>query len=156
VKAKDIMGLLKDGKKPLVKVTGALWDDAWSEAGMLARIVAFKEDTHDEEMVEFTFNYNEHKAHNLALQGHTYYLNSVNEPRKLGTAIEAGLMKEEDLHEEVHFMLEGNGSDVPVELADSPILAEYAKSGSKLSYVGWLEDFIETNVPNCMKPWAPL
>lgn len=155
MKAKDIVALLKEGKQPLVKLTGSLWDDSWGEAGMLARIVSFKENHLDsvEPMVELDFNFDENKAHNLALQSHGYYLRGDEFPKKTGTAFESGLMNEDYIHEEVHFMLDGDGSDVPVKLADSPILAEYAKSGSKLSYVEWLEAKLEELVPDCMKDW---
>lgn len=154
MKAKDIVALLKAGKKPMVRVTGSLWDDGWGEAGMLARIVSFKENHQDADgaMVELKFDYNENKAHNLALQSHEYYLRAGGK----GTAFESGLMKEDDVNEEVYFMLDGDGSDVPVELADSPILAEYLKSGSALTYVAWLEKFVDDNVPECMKSWSKL
>jgi hypothetical protein len=136
MKTKEIVALLKDGKKPVVKILGALWDDAWGEKGMLARIVSFKENHADgDPMVELEFDYNENKAHNLSLQSHEYFLRNG---EGKGTAIEAGVMKEDN---------------IPVELADSPILALYTKSGSNLSYVQWLESKMEELVPECMKDW---
>lgn len=148
MKVNDVLAILKEGKKPMVKLTGCLWDDSWGQPGMLARITSWKPDCDD--LTEFTFDYNEQKAHNMALQPLGWYLDAEGHT---GTAFQAGKMDEKDIKEEVVF---GENDDVPVELADSPILAEYLKSGSTLSYVAWLEKFIEDNVPNCMKPWEPL
>jgi hypothetical protein len=122
VKTKDIVALLKEGKQPLVKLTGSLWDDSWGDKGMIARIVGFRENHDDgEPMVEIEFDYNDHKAHNLALQSHGYYIwEDGRDTGKTGTAFEAGMMKEDNIHEGVHFMLECDGAEVPVELADSP------------------------------------
>jgi len=157
MKSRDIIALLNEGKKPVVRLTLNLWDDSWGEKGMIARIVEYRENPNDgDPMVELEFDYNEHKAHNITLQSHGYYMRDAEFPRKTGTAFESGNMKEDNIHEGVHFMMDGGGSEVPVELADSPILAEYVKSGSKLSYVEWLEKFIEDNVPECMKPWSEL
>ena len=134
MKTKDIVALLKEGKRPMVRLMKNLWEDGWGEAGMLARVVGFREHPGDsEEMVELMFDYNENKAHNLALQGRNYYLKDGG----LGTAFESGMMKEDEgISEDVFFELP---QDVPVELADSPVLEEYVKSGSKVPYVEWLE-----------------
>ena len=150
MKVKDILTLMKDGKKPMVRLTSSLWDDSWGGAGMLARITSWN-DSHDSGLVDITFDYNEQREHNLGLQSHSWFIGSDG---KTGTAFEAGHMDEKDIKEDVTFDLE---DDVPVVLtADNPILAEYLKSGSTLTYVAWLEKFIEDNVPNCMKPWEPL
>lgn len=158
MKTKDIVALLKDGKKPMVKITGDLWDDSWGCAGMLARIVSFTDaSAGDDEMVEMEFDYNENKAHNLAVQPRGYYIYEGGcDTGKTGTIFEAGDMEESNIHESVIFEVEGVNADVPVELADSPILNEYLKSGSKLPYVEWLEIFINCNVPECMKPWVKI
>lgn len=131
---KDIVAMLREGKKPLVKVTGLLFDDAWGEIGMLARIVSSSSRT--DGTIELWFDYNENKVHNLALQSNQYYLNGGG----MGTAFQANMMNEKDIHEKIYFMAQGKGSDVPVELADSPLLSEYCKSGAKVSYMQWLED----------------
>lgn len=135
---KTIVELLQQGKKPIVKLTNNLWDDSWGEKGMIARIVSFKENHCDanEPMVSLMFDYNEHKDHNLALQSHTYFLNGGGQ----GTAFEAGRMKEDNIHESVYFMMEGNGSDVPVDMITSPLLDEFAKSKTSMTYVEWLEN----------------
>jgi len=152
LKTKDIVALLKDGKKPLVRLTANLWDDSWGAKGMIARIVGFK--GHQDDTVELMFDYNEHRENNLALQSHDYWLNGGADK---GTAFEAGMMKEDDVTEEVYFsMYDQDEMEVPVVLADSPVLEEYVKSGSKLSYVEWLEKFVEDNVPEAMKPWSKL
>lgn len=135
VKARDFVAMLKEGKKPLVKLTDMLWDESWGAKGMIARITKFIEHPHDgNDMIELDFDYNENKEHNLTLQSHGYYLRSG---EGTGTAFEAGMMNINNIHEGIYFEL---SQDVPVVLADSPILAEYVKSGSKLAYVEWLED----------------
>ena len=153
MKTADIVALLKDGKKPMVKLTACLWDDSWGQKGMVARITGFVE--HQGETVELAFDYNEHKEHNLSLQEHNWYLpgdNAGSGQRQIGTKFEAGGMDANNVFEEVHF---DDPGDVPVELADgSPILAEYLRSGSTLSYVEWLEMQLEELVPDAMKPWS--
>ena len=151
MKTKDIVALLKDGKKPMVRLTGHLWDDSWNEAGMLARITAFTEQGHDD-LIELTFDYNEKKEHNLSLQPKGYYIYKDGvDTGKTGTAFDAGQMDEKDIKEEVVF---GEKDDVPIELAEgNKIIAEYMRSGSKVSYVEWLEAKLEELVPDSMKEW---
>lgn len=135
-----IVELLKQGKKPVVKLVNQLWDDSWGDKGMLARITAYRENNHDspETMIELDFDYNEFKEHNLALQSHAYFIyKDGHDTGKLGTAFEAGMMDEKDIKEQVFYML---SDDVPVEITDSPLLSEYTNSKSKMSYVEWLED----------------
>ena len=159
MKTQAIVDLLKQGKKPMVKITGPLWDDSWGDKGMLARIVSYVDQRDND--VELKFDYAENKAHNLSLQGHNWHLTGGG----LGTAFEAGVMEEDDMTEEVYFSYkeynsvskknDGPDGEVPVELAEeNKILAEYVKSGSALSYVEWLEQQLEELVPNCMKPWG--
>ena len=148
MKTKEVVALLKEGKRPMVRLTECLWEDSWGQQGMLARITSWKPDPDD--LTELTFDYNEKKAHNMAIQPLGWYLDTDGHT---GTAFEAGKMDEKDIKETVVF---GETDDVPVEMADSPILAEYLKSGSTLPYVAWLEKFIEDNVPDCMKPWEHL
>ena len=150
MKVKDIVALLKEGKKPIVKLTDYIWDDAFGCKGMIARVLSFREDPNADDTIWFDVDYNENRAHNIALDSPTWYCKG----EKLGSAIESGQFEDpNNLHEEVCFMSEDN---VPVELADSPILAEYIKSGAKIPYVEWLEIFINANVPECMKPWGKL
>jgi hypothetical protein len=151
MKTAEIVKLLKDGKKPMVKLTNILWDDSFGQKGMIARITSFTE--HQDDTTELMFEYNEQKAHNLSLQEHNWYVyKDGQDTGKLGTIFEAGSMKEDNIFEEIYF---NDGDDVPVELADgSPILAEFLKSGSTLSYVEWLEKQLDELVPECMKSWG--
>ena len=150
MQVKDIVALLKEGKKPMVKLTDRIRDDGFGCAGMIARVLSWREDIDADGTIWFDFDYNEQRAHNLALDEPTWYVKEG----KLGSAIEAGQFDDpNNLHEEVCFI---PTDDVAVELADSPILAEYIKSGAKVSYVEWLEIFINANVPECMKPWGKI
>ena len=151
MKTAAIVALLKEGKKPLVKITGDLWDDSFGTKGMLARIttcVEHRDDTH-----ELRFDYTENKDHNLSLQGHNWYVyEDGRDTGKLGTIFEAGSMDQNDLTEDVYF---DDAGDVPVELAEgNKILAEYLESGSTQPYVEWLEAKLEELVPNAMKTWT--
>lgn len=141
----QIIAMLQAGKKPVVKLTDFLWDDSWGEKGMIAEITKMQNSPHN--MTRLTFNYDRFKDTNLPLQSHDYFLTEG----KLGTAFESGLMKPDCIEETVYF---DDNQDVPVVLtADSPIMAEYIKSGFTGSYVEWLEKQLEELVPDCMKTW---
>ena len=56
-----------------------------------------------------------------------------------GTIFQAGYMKEDNMSETIYFMLEGNGSDVPVTFNDNRFFNEYLKEKPAISYVEWLE-----------------
>jgi len=114
---------------------------------MLARIVAVVDEPHaavDEphgDWVRFTFDYNENRDHNLALDIPTWFIGITD---KQGTAIEDGYFARESTGQSANDMKETILYDpkdtVPVELvADGTPLAEYLASGSKLSYIEWLE-----------------
>ncbi len=156
MKLNDILALLKEGKQPMVRLTDVLWDDSFGQKGMIARVVSAE--PHNDDTCKLFFSFKEHKEHNLALQCHNWYIyKDGKDTGRLGTIFEAGdSMDPVEMVEDIYF--DDNG-EVPVELADdgsNSILAEYLKSGSTLTYVAWLEKFIEDNVPNCMKPWEPL
>ena len=134
MKTKDIIELLKQGKQPFVKLTGQLWDDGWGETGMIARITSYREANEAVgNLIEIKFDYNTHKAQNLALQSHSYFTTNGN----TGTIFEAGLMKEDDIQEESFFAID---DEVPVEVVDSALLLEYIEEKSAIPYVQWLEE----------------
>ena len=139
--------LIDEGKKPMVRVLDSLWDDSFGQKGMIARIVAICD--HDHDLYEFTFDYNEKREHNVALDEPVWFIGSSG---KKGTAIEAGQFDDpNNVKEEVYFEHE---QDVPVELVDDQTpLALYLGSDSKLTYVEWLEAKLEELVPDCMKDW---
>ena len=142
-----IVSMVKAGKKPVVKLTSNLWDEAWGEAGMIAEVTAVVANNVGEDGYKVTFDYNKFRATNLPLQGHTYWLKDG----KMGTAFESGLMEEDNIFEEVYY---DPGQDVKAELIeDNPIMAEYVKSGFAGSYVEWLEKQLDELVPDCMKSW---
>ena len=145
MKATVLMDLVKSGKRPVVKVTGLLWDEAWGEEGMIAEVTSASGPDGDG-CVSFTFDYNKFRETNLPLQSHTYYLKDTGQ----GTAFEAGMMDEKDIQEDVMFQ---DTDDLPLELAEEGLLGEYFESGSEDSYVKWLEGKLEELVPNAMKTW---
>ena len=148
MKASVLKALLEQGKKPFVKLMGTLWDDSYGEAGMIAQVISVAEQPHDNQ-IEFDFDYNKNREHNLALDKPTWYVGSDG---KQGTAIEAGHFDDpNNIHETVVFE---ETDEVAVELvAEESPLAEYLASGSKIPYVEWLEAKLEELVPDCMKTW---
>lgn len=139
MKAGVLKGLLLEGKKPVVRLTNVLWDEAFGQKGMIARVVGFQQDL--DRMINLFFDYNENREHNLALDQPIWYLfdsDACRLGRKTGTAIEAHRFKNpNDIVENVYFE---EGDEVPVELiGEGSLLAEYLASGSKGSYVEWLE-----------------
>jgi len=145
MKSTDVINLLNKGVQPYVFLKKRLWEDSWGMPGMIARIVSFTVDTDgDDESICFVFDYKEFKIYNLSLKNN------------IRTCLNDNTLSI-DLEESVFFGKDGEDSDIPVELADNaPILKEYIKSESDLSYTKWLEDFIEKNVPECMKPWSKI
>ena len=133
MKIETIIKMLKSGKKPLVKLTDELWDESWGQKEMLAEITEYRYE--NEEEGHFTFDYNKHKNHNLALQPRGYYLDT--DTGRTGTAFEAGIMDEKDIKEEICLML---NNDIPCVIPDTNSLMQtYIHSKSPLSYVEWLE-----------------
>lgn len=140
--------LVKEGKNPLVRLTGELWDDSFGQKGMIARVTKAVDEPHDD-LVSFTFDYNENREHNLKLDNPNWFIGSSG---KTGTAIEAGHFENpNNLIEDVIF----DPSDpVPVELVEeNTILVEYLASESEVPYVEWLEAKLEKLVPEAMKTW---
>ena len=125
MKSTNLVELLKQGKKPLVKLLNETQDgEGWGEKGMLARILSWHYDVED--VIAFEFDYNENKTHNLALQGNNYHVYDHGAYKGLGTAFEANFIKNEnDIHETVYYVTHGNGSDVPVEIAEGGLITEY-------------------------------
>jgi hypothetical protein len=147
MKANVLKKLLDEGKKPMVRVMDSLWDESFGQEGMIARIVSIRD--HDHDLYEFSFDYNEKREHNVALDEPIWFIESSG---KKGTAIEAGQFDDpNNLKEEVYFE---KNQDVPVVLVDDQTpMALYLASGSKQTYVEWLEGKLEELVPECMKEW---
>lgn len=148
-----LFGLLRDGKKPMVRLTGNLWDDSFGEKGMIAQVTEGSEEPHD--LLRFKFDYNANRDHNLALDKPQWFLSDEQAEkvgRKRGTAVESGFFDDpNDISEEMGF---DQGEDIPVELVEEETpLALYLASGDKRSYVEWLEAKLEELVPDCMKDW---
>jgi len=144
MKAKVLKDLILSGKKPEVQLTDCLWDDSWGEKHMIAEVTKVIEDM---DGWNFTFDYTKFKSVDLPLQAHNWHLKDG----ETGTAIEAGLVDENNLAEDVIF---AEDAEVPVELIGNETpLAEYLKSGFTGSYVEWLEKIAEELIPDCMKPW---
>lgn len=155
MKTTVLRDLVKSGKRPVVKLTSYLWDESWGEEGMLAEIVKVGDPDRDG-CVSITFDYNRFRDTNLPLQSNGWHLDSAKSEklgRSTGTAFEADCMDEKDITEDVSFMEDDN---VPVELAEVGLLGEFIKSGSKGTYVAWLEAKLEELVPEALKDWKKL
>lgn len=148
MKVEELVRMIREGKKPVVKLTDYLWDESWGEKGMVAEVVAVTDDDMGGDGYKMTFDYNRFKDMNLPLQSHNYWLKDG----KRGTAFESGMMKADNITEEVYF---GLGDDVPVTLSDSnpDIYWAYVNSGFNGSYVQWLEDTLNKLVPEYVRPW---
>jgi len=140
--------MVKQGKHPMVRLTDFLWDGSFGCEGMIARVVSAADQSHDD-LVEFVFDFNENRDHNLRLDQPTWFIGNTN---KQGTAVEAGHFEDpNNIREEVVF---DPKDGVPVEfIAEKTPLAEYLSSGVKTPYVEWLEAKLEELVPECMKTW---
>lgn len=135
VEVDKLISILKDKGKVTVKLLEQPWDESWGEKGMIAEIsyIGCKHGDH-----EFRYDYNKHKAQNLPLQSHDWY---IGRDGKTGTAFEAGMMDEYDIKEDVY-----HDGFVPVEIIEGGFLGDYLKdveSGCTLSYVQWLEKSLE-------------
>jgi predicted RNA-binding Zn-ribbon protein involved in translation (DUF1610 family) len=148
MKIEVLKKLVQEGKRPMVRLTDALWDESFGRKGMIARVTSAADQSHDD-LVEFVFDYNDNREHNLRLDQPNWFIGDTG---KQGTAVEAGHFKDpNDLKEEVVF---DPRDEILVEIiADETPLAEYLASGSKVPYVEWLEAKLEELVPECMKSW---
>lgn len=136
MKASVLVKLLEQGKKPFVRLTGNLWDDSFGDEGMIARVASMAEKP--DGLIEMDFDFNEHREHNLALDKPTWWIGSSG---RQGTALEAEHFKDGNIHERVYFEMD---QEVAAEfLDDGSPLSEYVASGSKKSYVEWLEAKLE-------------
>lgn len=149
MKVEVLKRLVSEGKRPMVRLTDSLWDESFGQKGMIARVVAAADQSHDD-LVEFVFDFNENREHNLSLDQPNWYIGNT---EKQGTAVEAGHFDNpDDLKEEIVF---DPKDGVPVEIiAEETPLGEYLASGSKVPYVEWLEAKLEELVPECMKSWS--
>jgi hypothetical protein len=137
MKVETLKALVREGKKPLVRLTDELYDESFGQKGMIARVVAVV-DRGCHGMVNLTFDYNENRDHNLALDVAAW---SIGDTDKMGTAIEAGYF--EDPNNITEDIIWDPKDPVPVELVEAnSLLKEYLKDnriGSPLSYIEWLE-----------------
>jgi hypothetical protein len=147
---KDIVNLVKSGKFPVVRftedvdeVTDGLGESVISN-GMLAKIIQVKENTHSEGWFELTFDLSIAREHNIALLTYDWFLLSEERTttgRKTGTAMEAGILKEDMITENTF------QEDIlfPCEFVEEEsLLARYLKyqegdPSCKVTYVAWLE-----------------
>lgn len=139
---KILFALVSTGKRPVVKITGPLWDESWGDKGMLAEVVSATPPDSDGCM-SFKFDYNKFRDTDLPLQSHDWFTGPGSET---GTAFEAGVMDEKDLNEEVIF---GETDDIPVEIVTDGLLGDYVKSGAMekgQTYTAWLESVVEAQV----------
>jgi hypothetical protein len=150
MKREILKALVREGKKPMVRLTGELWDESFGQEGMIARVISAV-DQPDDTLVEFVFDYNEKRDLNLTFDQPNWFLR-CGDSSKMGTAIEAGKFKDPtNLTEEVVF---DENEPVPVEFIEKETpLGEYLESDSKVGYVEWLEAKLEELVPNAMKTW---
>ena len=140
MKIDTLIQMVRAGKKPVVKLISCPWDESFGEKGMLAEVTAAEE----YKLIggwKFTFNYNRFRETNEPYMSHDFYLSDedgIRLDRKTGTAIEAGLIEENDLTEVIYF---DKTDDIPIELADdNELLVRYVNSGLTISYTKWLEN----------------
>jgi hypothetical protein len=137
MKVETLRGLIREGKKPMVRLTDCPWDDAFGQKGMLARVVSATDEPHDN-LVRFTFDYNENREHNLSLDEPNWWIGCSG---KRGTALEANHF--DDPNNLTETVLFDPKDSVPVELVEAKsLLNDYLADnhiGSPLSYIEWLE-----------------
>jgi hypothetical protein len=136
MKAQLLLDLIRQGKQPTVRLTNNIWDDSWGEKDMIATVLTATVDRHG--CIKFDFDYMGHLGHNLALQSHGYYIwkDGVDTGRT-GTAFEADILDENNVHETVYWEPE---DEMEIEFVEENTpLSEYVSSGSTMPYVSWLE-----------------
>jgi hypothetical protein len=137
MKVETLKALIREGKKPMVRLTDLLWDESFGQKGMIARVVAAVDRGHDS-LVDLSFDYNENRDHNLALDVADWFIGNTT---KKGTAIEAGHFK--DPNNITEDIIWDPKDPVPVELVEAKsLLNEYLADNricSHGSYVEWLE-----------------
>lgn len=139
MKASQIVAILNTGKKPLVKLTNRLWDDAFGQKGMIARIIKAVENT--DNLINITFDFNEHFEHNISLDEPNWFIGSSG---KTGTALEANRFKNNNVVEEVYF----EPNDIlPVSFIEqedllSKYIADKTTNNLSITYVEWLENIV--------------
>ncbi len=137
MKVETLRGLIREGKKPLVRLTDCPWDESFGKKGMIARVVSATDEPHDN-LVRFTFDYNENREHNLALDVADWFIGTTG---KMVTSIEAGYFEDPNNITEAIFF--DPKDSVPVELVEKDsLLNDYLADnhiGSPFSYIEWLE-----------------
>lgn len=138
-----LYSLIKEGNKPMVKITGCLWDESFGNNGMIARVISAIES--DDNLLKIIFDYNEHRDHNISLDEPNWFIDNT---EKIGNAIEAKHFPDpNNMQEEIIFE---HNQDIHVELIDnsnSPLLSQYVTyvtDGFKGTYSEWLEKYIIT------------
>jgi hypothetical protein len=137
MKVETLKALVREGKKPLVRLTDILWDESFGQKGMIARVVAAVDRGHND-LVDLTFDYNENRDHNLALDVADWFIGNT---IKKGTAIEAGHF--DDPNNITEDIVWDQKDSLPVELVEKDsLLNEYladSRNYPPLGYVEWLE-----------------
>ena len=138
-----LYSLIREGNKPLVKITETLWDESFGDKGMIARVISARE--RNDNLLEIVFDYYEHRDHNICLDEPNWFIGNTGEK---GTAIEANrFLNPNNIKEEILFE---HNQDIRVELIDnsnSPLRSQYigyVTNGFKGTYSEWLEKYIIT------------
>jgi hypothetical protein len=135
MKVQELVAILESGKKPLVKLTGDLWSESFGRKEMIARVIRVKP-PNESNCIEFTFDYNEHRAHNLALDRPNRWVGTQG---RTGSAIEARIFDDpNNLFETVFFDYDANINAEFTGKLMNEFIQEHGPS-DKLTYVEWLE-----------------
>lgn len=148
MKYRDLAAFLKSGKQPVVKFNKKIVDlETFAEPGMLAKILYIvREDNSGDKyaVASVKVDFGVAKEHNLVLQDHNWYIGSGT--NKKGTVFEAGLMKPDDMTEELCLDMPDE-HDLPLDLVaeEGSPLADYLKvkavnPSMTDTYAEWLEE----------------
>jgi hypothetical protein len=147
MKSKELEKIIRDGARPLVKLTDMFWEESFGEKGMIARITGVSENSWGMEGNTgacFRMDYMENKTHNISLQTANWY-DKDGEPTV--TKIESGNIKEDELFEDALF--DDAEDEVPIEFIDGvdSLMGEYVTAVQKgthqdRTYVEWLEGVV--------------
>lgn len=147
---KDLVDLVNSGKFPVVRFTKTIDDsfgcvDSVIEKGMVAKIIAVKQQSFDSQWFGLTFDLSIDRKHNIALLSSDWYLLSKDRlsfGRKCGTALESGWLHD-NLTTENCFPQD---TLIPCELVESDsLLSLYMDDKNKdpenkTTYIEWLEE----------------
>ena len=149
MKAKELEQLVKGGGMPIIKLTSDVGDYDGPNGQMIGRVKRIGEIEKTgpgESVISFIVDFFEFHDYNLPLMSSDWYDSNRNPTLKWA---ETKGYEEDSKSFEIYVMYTESHEDSELDhieiTEENPLLNEYLKSGSELTYVMWLEEKL-TNV----------